>query len=177
MPKTLKNYTGILYRIRHNLTEDAKISIYYTIFYPYITYCVSLWASTWPSFISRLTISQNKFLRCIFHKKKFDSTRDIYQSKNILKVSSIHKYFTLLLIFKTIGPNSVFKTREHALNTRGNNINLSLPVFRTQLFKNSVINFGPELFNSLPPNIKLLLRGGNLNKFKKEIKSYLLQTQ
>lgn len=153
------------------------MSIYYTLFYPHLTYCVSLWGSTWPSFLNKLTILQNKFFRCVFHKKKFDSTAEIYQSKNILKLSSIHKYFTLLLIFKTIGPNSVFKLRDISCNTRANNVNLSLPVFRTKLFQNSVVSFGPELFNSLPQEIKVLLKRSNKIKFKKEIKQYLLHVQ
>ena len=173
----LSKLTGILYRVRHNLTEEAKMSIYYTLFYPHLTYCVSIWASTWPSFLNKLAVSQNKFFRCIFHKKKFDSTYEIYQSRKILKVSSIHKYFTMLLIFKTIGPDSVFRFREHPCNTRNNNVNLSLPIFRTKLFKNSVISFGPEFFNTLPQDIKILLRGNNITKFKKEIKKYLLRVQ
>lgn len=168
---------GILYRIRHNLTEESKMSIYYTLFYPHLTYCVSLWGSTWPSFLNKLTILQNKFFRCVFHKKKFDSTAEIYQSRNILKLSSIHKYFTLLLIFKTIGPNSVFKLRDISCNTRANNVNLSLPIFRTKLFQKSVVSFGPELFNSLPQEIKVLLKRSNKIKFKKEIKQYLLHVQ
>lgn len=173
----LSKLTGILYRIRHNLTEEAKLSIYYTLLYPHLSYCVSLWASTWPSFLIKLQVSQNKFFRCIFHKKKFDSTHEIYQSRKILKISSIHKYFTMLLVFKTFGSDSVFKLREHSCNTRSNNVNLSLPIFRTKLFKNSVVNFGAEFFNTLPQNIKILLRGNDIISFKKKTKSYLLDIQ
>lgn len=109
--------------------------------------------------------------------KKIDSTYDIYSTSNILKFSSVYKYFVLLLIFKTIGPNSVLKLREHSCHTRSNNVDLSLPVFRTTLFRNSTLNYGPELFNSLPQDIKLLLREGNFKKYKKELRKYLLIAQ
>ena len=166
-----------MYRVRHNLTTEAMISIYYTLVYPHLTYCVSLWASTWPSFLNKLTISQNKFLRCIFFMKKFDSTEEIYKTRKILKLPCIHKYFSLLLIYKTIGYNSIFQLRENPCHTRSNNVNLSLPIFRTTLFKNSIINFAPELFNSLPVSIKLLLRGGTYDKYKREVKKHLLNAQ
>lgn len=46
----LSKATGILYRVRHNLTTEAMLSIYYTLFYPHLTYCVSIWGCTWHSF-------------------------------------------------------------------------------------------------------------------------------
>ena len=53
--------TGILYRIHHNLTIEAMISIFYTLFYSHLIYCVPVWVCTWPSFLGRLTVAQNKF--------------------------------------------------------------------------------------------------------------------
>ena len=44
----------------------------------------------------------------------------------------------------------MFRLIENVTHTRSNNINLICPIFRTTLFKNSVISFGPKLFNSLP---------------------------
>lgn len=38
----LSKLNGILYRVRHNLTTEAMISIYYTLCYTHLTYCVSI---------------------------------------------------------------------------------------------------------------------------------------
>lgn len=57
---------GILYRVRNNLTPEALISIYYTLCYPHLLYCVSVWACTWHSFLKKLTVAQNKIFRCMF---------------------------------------------------------------------------------------------------------------
>ena len=173
----LSKITGILYKVRHNLTTEAMISIYYTLCYPHLIYCVSIWACTWPSFLTKLTIAQNKIFRCIFFLKKFDSTDLIYAEERILKFTFVHKYFTLLLIFKSLKQNTVFKLVDHMTHTRSNNINLVCPIFRTSLFKNSVIALGPKLFNNLPLDNKVLLTTASVYTYKQKIKKYLFCQQ
>ena len=173
----LSKITGILYRIRHNLTTESLISIYYTLCYPHLTYCVSIWASTWPSFLQKLTIAQNKILRCIFFLKKFDSTSNIFTATKMLKFSFIHKFFILLLIYRSHRQNQIFKLVEICTHTRSNNINLVLPVFRTSLFKNSVISIGPKLFNSMPLDKKILLQTSDINVYKRAVKKFLIEQQ
>ena len=153
------------------------ISIYHTLCYPHLTYCVPIWASTWPSFTKKLTIAQNKIFRCIFFMQKFESTNQMFIDKNILKFSYIHKYFTLLLILKCYGRNSIFNLLSGNINTRNNNINLVCPTFRTILYRNSVVNSGPRMFNSLPPEKKTLLTTANISRYKHEIKKFLLLQQ
>lgn len=51
---------GILYRMRPNLTSESMLSIYYTLIYPHFTYCVSMWASTWPSFTTKINTEKRK---------------------------------------------------------------------------------------------------------------------
>lgn len=94
----------------------------------------------------------------------------VLTSLDIVKFSSVHKYFTLLLVFNTFGHNSVFKFRENTRRSRSHHVNSSLPVFRIPLFRQSIINDGPESLNSLPQDIKLLLRDSNYNEYKEEIK-------
>lgn len=172
----LSKITGILYRVRHNLTKEAMVSIYFTLCYPHLMYCVPIWACTWPSFLHRITVVQNKIFRCIYFLKKFDSTTEIFNQAKILRFPFIHKFFTLLLIFKNIQRNEIFKLVETVPHTRSNNVNLVCPVFRTTLFQNSVVNYGPKLFNSLPHDLKILLTS-NKFRFKQEIKKYLLLQQ
>ena len=62
----LSKISGIFYRIRHNLTTQAMLSIYYTLCYPHLLYCVSIWASTWPSFLLQLNVAQNKNFRSMY---------------------------------------------------------------------------------------------------------------
>lgn len=168
----LSKTTGVLYRVRHNLLADeAMLSIYYTLFYPHLIYCVSVWGCTWHSFLDKLTIAQKKIFHCTQFLKKFDSTTHISEVNNILRFPFLHKYFTLLLIFKSLALNTYFKLVNNVTYTRSNNINLVCPAFRTILFKNSIFSFAPQLFNSMPVDIKVLLNSSTFHSYKREIKN------
>lgn len=176
--KKISKMCGILYKIRYNLTPDALLSIYYTLCYSRLTYCVSIWANTWPSFLNKVTIAQNKVFRCIFFLGKFDSVTDVISSMKILKFENIFKYFTLLLIYKLLNHqnnNEIFKYVQNIRQTRSNNVDLFFPQFRTTLYKYSILCAGPALFNSLPLHIKTLVTTCNLQIFKRKIRSHLLQ--
>ena len=171
---------GILYRVRHQLTTESMLNIYYTICYPHLIYCVSIWGSTWPSFLNKLFIAQNKIVRCILFMKKYESTSHIYTQLNILNFKLIKKYCVFLLIYKNVNifpGKKVFTVIDNVHNTRSNNVNLICPQFRTTLYNNSVLCDGPRLWNSLPTDLKNLLCTNNLFQFKKKIKSFLYSCQ
>lgn len=42
----LSKICGILYRVRHQLTRESMLSIYYTLCYPHLINCLSIWGST-----------------------------------------------------------------------------------------------------------------------------------
>ena len=161
----LTKMCGILYRVRNNLTPESLTSIYYTLCYPHLIYCVSIWTCTWQSFIKKITIAQKKFFICIFYLNKFNSTRNLMNTQNFLTYANIHKYFLLLSIYKYLTqycgtqPFSLVRT---SYNIRGNNVNLISPQYRTTLFKHSVLYSGPQMWNLLPLQIKTLLYSGNL---------------
>ena len=176
----LSRICGILYRVRNYLTIDAMLSIYYTLCYPHLIYCVSVWASTWPSFIHKLKIAQNKILRCIFHLGKFDSTSNILREHRLLNFYNIHKCFLLLTIFKNITFRQgipVFRVSDLIHNTRSNNVSIICPFFRTTLFKNSMFYSGPQLWNSLPVYIRTFCFSDSLPQFKRKLKDYLFTLQ
>ena len=176
----LARMCGILYRVRNNLTPESLTSIYYTLCYPHLTYCVSVWACTWQSFIKKISVAQNKIFRCIFYMNKFESTRNIPITHNFLSFTNIHKYFLLLSIYKYLAQYcgaQPFRLVHTSYNTRGNNVNLIYPHFRTSLFKHCILYSGPQIWNSLPVQIKSLLNSANLSSFKKTVKTYLYNCQ
>ena len=171
---------GILYRVRNNLTPEALISIYYTLCYPHLIYCLSVWSCTWQSFLKKLTVAQNKIFRCMFFMSKFESTKDVLYRYNFLSFSNIQKYFVLLFIYKCITHfqgMQPFRLVATCHRTRSNNLNLVCPQFRTTAFQNSLLYYGPQLWNSLPMHIKGLVNNGSLSLFKRSVKShfYVLQ--
>lgn len=171
---------GLLYKIRHYLTSEAMFSIYYTLCYPYLIYCVSVWGCTWPSFLSKVKIAQNKVFRCIFHLCKYDSTVSITSQNKLLNFASIRQYFLILTIYKSLFANNsskLFKRNIDSRNTRSSTINLVCPRHRTQLFKHSIFCTGPHIWNSLPHKIKANMYNGTINMFKTKLKKHVFDVQ
>lgn len=107
---------------------------------------------------------------------KFDSTQDIYATHKFLTFLNIHKYFLLLLMYKCVTQyqgTHPYKLVNVSQNIRGNNVNFICPQFRTALFKNSSLCYGPLVWNTLPTEIKSLINDGNLFSFKRSLKTYL----
>lgn len=176
----LSRMCGILFRVRNNLTPESLVSIYYTLCYPHLTYCVSVWACTWQSFIKKISIAQNKVFRCMFYMNRFQSTRNIINTQNFLNFTNIHRYFLMLNVYKNLTQycgDQLFRVVCTSYNIRGNNLNLICPQFRTSLFKHSILCSGPQSWNLLPLQIKTLLQSGSLPNFKRSLKTYLYNCQ
>ena len=55
--KIAKNI-GILARTAFLLPASIKLNLYYSLVYPYLTYCNMIWASTYESRLSKLVVLQ-----------------------------------------------------------------------------------------------------------------------
>ena len=164
-----------MYKVRNNLTPESLTSIYYTLCYPHLTYCASIWAYTWHSFINKISIAQNGIFRCIFYINKFESTRNIMYTQSFLIFTNIHKYFLLLSIYNYLTQYRgayPFSLLRLAYNIRDNDVSLISQQWTMSLFKRSILYSVSQLWNSLPLHIKTLLYSGNLSILKKSVKSY-----
>ena len=83
---------GIIYKSSFCLPKTSLRSLYYSLVYPYLTYCVSVWGSTYQSNLNRIIILQKKIIR-IISKVSFDShTGVLFREQEILKFSDIYLY-------------------------------------------------------------------------------------
>ena len=108
---------------------------------------------------------------------KFDSTSTLFSNHKLLNFFDIHKCFVLFSIFKFIKRypnNNLLKCVDSPYATRGGNLNLECPQFRTQLFKHSIFYFGPQLWNSSPPDIKDITSISYF-QFKRKTKEHFLR--
>ena len=55
--KKISKSVGIMYRVRFFLSSNTKISLYYTLIYPYLTYCTTVWSSTYVTNLNRIFFS------------------------------------------------------------------------------------------------------------------------
>ena len=83
---------GIIYKSSFCLPKTSLRSLYYSLVYPYLTYCVSVWGSTYQSNLNRIIILQKKIIR-IISKVSFDAyTGVLFKEQEILKLSDIYLY-------------------------------------------------------------------------------------
>ena len=104
--KIAKN-TGILYRIKDNLPIKARLNFYYALIYPYITYNIIVWGSTYSTHLSNLVIQQKKTIRTIADANYLDHTTPLFHRFKLLKIKDIYSYFTAIYMFKkSLNPTS-----------------------------------------------------------------------
>ena len=57
---------GILSRIRHFINIKTALMLYYSLIYPYLTYCNIVWASNYRSRLEALMKTQKRAIRIVF---------------------------------------------------------------------------------------------------------------
>ena len=169
----------MLFRSRFYLSSKTKLTLYYSLIYPYITYCNSTWSSTYITNLNRIYCLQKRTVRAItnsdyrahfaplFSKLKI---LDIYQINTFLIAKFMYYYHNNLLpplffnLFLTI-------SQIHGYSTRTAN-NYRVHHCRTNLKKFTILYQGPKIWNSLPVTITSLTSFPN---FKYKLLEFLIK--
>ena len=162
---------------RDNLNKDALMTLYYSLVYSNLIYCISIWGGTLHKHTSILFSAQKRTVRAISFMKKMDSISNKLLELKMLNLHHIYKLFCALLIFKfrNFGYcKSIYSRLHHNHATRGVNNNMIIPLARTSWFSKSVIVNPPKIWNNLPRRLKII---NNLHSFKLNLKKCLLNCQ
>ena len=170
---------GIIRKSSFFLPKSSLRSLYYSLAYPYLTYCVSVWGSTYQSNWNRIIILQKKIIR-IISKVSFDAhTGVLFKEQEIWKFSDIYWYQIgkFMYLFKRgLLPNyfrDMLFTRAsqiHSYNTRNSSL-FYLPHCRANFRKFSIRFQGLTFFNSLSREIQ---NSESISLFGKRLKKFLL---
>ena len=178
--------TGIFYKLRHYLTPIQQRQIYYNIVYPYITYAIVAWGSTYKSHISKLQTMQNNIARIIFFATMYGkNTQSALPLLNLLDILTINNVYELQVLkfvhnwhkqkLPLIFKKSFQYVKEiHSYNTRhASKNNLYKTHFRTNVGKQSVSCMAVNIWTKLPSEFKNV----NTKIFNKKVKQFLLLKQ
>ena len=169
---------GVIYKSSFCLPVTSLHTLYYSLVYPYLVYCASVWASTYPTNLNRLVLLQKKIIR-IISKMPFDAHADpIFKSLQIMKLSEIYFFQVGKFMFSyKIGllPNAfkemfLMTNQVHSYNTRNSNT-FYLFLARTNIRLFGIRFQGPKFFNSLNNNIQ---SAATISLFKSRLKTFLL---
>ena len=90
--RKISKAVGIMYKASFCLNKRALLTLYYSLVYPYLQYCVSVWGSTYHTNLHRLILLQKKAVR-IISNKSFDAHTDPFSRRKLWNLI-IYIYFT-----------------------------------------------------------------------------------
>ena len=165
----LSKAIGIIYKLSMlNVPMSVLIQVYYSIAYPYLSYNVCSYAGTYPTHINRIFLLQKRLIRIVNRSLFLAHTNELFYNSRILKIQDIYKLNIALYMFEH--RNSGLYERTHSYGTRNRN-NLIPNRARLTITENSMSNIGPNIWNSIPVDIRSL---PSRNSFKRNYKNYLL---
>ena len=90
---------GIICKARKYFCSKTLLTLYNTLFLPYLNYCNLIWAFTYDSHIEPLLLLQKKGVRIITFSPPLTHTKPLFQKSNILPIHSIFKYQVSCFVF------------------------------------------------------------------------------
>ena len=164
--KISKN-VGIFYKLKNLLPEDSLKNLYYSLVYPYLTYCILIWGGTYRTHLNKILLLQKKVVRIITKSRYLAHTDPLFKKMEILKINELYEFH--LALYAYVNRNN-FNYASHSHETR--NRSDSQPAFnRLNLTQRSLSYAAPDILNSLPLSIR---NSPSIGSFKRECKTYLL---
>ena len=81
-------------------TVPTLVTLYYSLIYPYLSYCVEVWGGASNKLISTLFKLQKKAVRIIVSAPYKAHTRPIFDKLKILNIYNIYFYSVAMFMFK-----------------------------------------------------------------------------
>ena len=167
----LSKTLGIIYRLREIVPQDILLKLYYSLFYPHLSYCNRIWGSTYDLHLQPLFILQKKCVRIIAGAHYTAHTSPLFKKFNILNIFDVHKFIVGQAMYKMLSIG-LFASGSHPHFTRRRE-QISHSFQRLTVTQRSIDFEGPKIWNSIPASIRNLQ---SLCKFKSSYKRYLLSS-
>ena len=178
----IKKYVGIFYHVRHLLPRKCLRVLYFSFIYSYLYYCAEVYGNVPNTSIKPLQLIQNRALRALQFKNRYQPINELHTNFSILKVSDMVHYKQSKIIHSLLTgaqrlPNVMKKLivptkKVHQHQTRQKN-----PVYcaksRRAIGKRLLKCNASQYFNTLPTNITSQETHG---EFKKEFFQFILSS-
>ena len=144
---------------RFYLSSNTKLTLYYSLIYPYITYCNSTWSSTYVTNLNRIYCFQKHAVRAITNSDYRAHSASLFSKLKFLDIYQINTFHipNFMYLCNNLLPSLFFNlfftnSRTHGYSTRTAN-NHRVHHCRTNLKKFTILYQGPKIWNSLPVQI------------------------
>jgi hypothetical protein len=168
---------GIFLKINKIFPLKTIRSLYHTLVYPHLIYCIEVWGAAAQTHLLPLIKLQKKVVRLMTSSGYRDHTAILFTKLELLTVEQLYIYHVLIFMFKftrNLLPN-VFNQVFHFSPVPNYNLRRPLPFtqppFRLTVSRRSISYSGPKLFNEYHGRLELSV---SLNLFKSKIKTMAL---
>ena len=178
--KKISKSVGIIYRSRFLLTSATKLALYYSLIYPYLTYCNIVWFSTYETNVKRIYLLQNRAVRAMSNSDYRAHSAPLFRKLNILGIYKLNTHCIGKFMFnysRDLLPECfdnlfIFNNQIHDHNTRAATKYRS-HACRTNIKQFTILHQGPKIWNCLPPSITEI---NTISSFKRKLKEYLIES-
>jgi hypothetical protein len=99
--KKISKSIGIISRVRYLLPKNILLNLYYSMVYPYLSYCNLPWASNYSSRLKCLETLQKRAIRIVCGLPFGSSTRSAFNRLCILSLEQINKYQISIFMYRS----------------------------------------------------------------------------
>ena len=174
---------GVIIKARKSFDTDTLLSLYNTLIFPYISYCIHVWGTAAEIHIRKIHILQKKIVRIICGLPPRDSdgiwtsTKSSFIKKKILNVYQIYDYFIALFMYKLSHDNlpplfDMFERTSniHNYETRQHNL-FYLKFVPTSRSQKTIKIKGTKLWNML---VRKMDTDCAISTFKTKLKTLII---
>ena len=174
----------MLAKIRHSLSRQTLLNVYFALFQSHLTYASQIWGQPSTEVKKKVLTAQNKCLRIINFKGPLESADPLYKTNGILKLTDHIKLQNTLTAFKhhqnqlpsALSEILTPKITSHSHYTRTHNNLYEIPDTKTITFGSfGLRSLVPRNWNDLVTTLKIDPNTMTLKKFKKTVTTHLLQ--
>jgi len=176
--KKISKSAGIIFRARLYLSTKTKLLLYYSLIYPYLTYCNLTWSSTYVTNLNRIFTIQKRIVRAITNAPYRAHSTPLFAQLNVLDIYKLNSFCIAKFMFSyTHGllPSPflhlfVRSSDLHEYHTRTSS-NYRPHTCRTNIKQFTILFQGPQVWNSLPLEIS---NSESSMSFRKKMLIFLL---
>ena len=99
LSKKLARTVGIFYKVRHLIPLKTLKILYYSMFYSFVSYGITVWGLTHKSYLDPIIIAQKKILRVMTFSEINAHTAPLFSQLGILKVHDVHQFHLLSFVY------------------------------------------------------------------------------
>lgn len=174
LTKKIASGIGAIKRVRHLVPQTSLHFIYRALIQPHFDYCNVVWGTCGLTLQDKLQKLQNRAARVLTYSNYDADADNILENLGWKNLTCQRQIQRATIVYKSLHglvPEylcSRFVSRDTKYSLRDSVSKVTVPLPRTNYYKNSLSYSGAVLWNSLPCNIR---QAESLIKFKQLIKS------